>query len=104
MRRSTTEYYLTDKMVFVVDMIRRLDKDGIIYYHHRAIAAGYIRAGEAEIDLYQGRFGCGIVVKYHYPLSRRYCNIEYYLTDSDNIDILSKRLLNNLYAYRENME
>lgn len=102
MRRKTTEYYLSEKTVFIIDIIRQLCKEGIIYYHHKALAAGYIRVGEAEIDLYNGRFGNGIIVKYNNPLSHRYCNIEYYLTD--NMYTVCNRLLDDLYGCRENIE
>lgn len=86
MRSKTTEYYYSGKTDFIIDIVQQLRKEGLIYFHHKALAAGYIRVGEAEIDLYNGRFGKGIIVKYNYPLSNRYCNIEYYLTDNmDNV-------------------
>ena len=91
MRSSTKEYYLSGKMRFMIDIVHKLCKSNIVHYHHRAVASGYIRGGEAEIDLYNGRFGKGIIVKYNHPLSRRYCFIEYYLTDS--MDKMCSQLL-----------
>lgn len=90
---NTTEYYLSGKTVFIMDIVRKLCESDIVHYHHRAIACGYIHVGECEIDLYNGRFGKGIIVKYNHPLSHRYCFIEYYLTDS--MDKLRSYLLMN---------
>lgn len=73
MRRSTTQ---------VIDILSQVTKDGMVSYHHTSLTSGYIPVGEAEIDLYSGRFGQGIVVKYNNPLSTIYCNTEYYLTDN----------------------
>ena len=99
MRSNTTEYYLSGKTVFIIDIVRQLCKSDIVHYHHRAIASGYIHGGEGEIDLYNGRFGKGIIVKYNHPLSHRYCFIEYYLTDS--MDKMRSQLL--IY-YRDSLD
>lgn len=94
MRKQTTEYYLTEKMIFVDRVVHLLCTDGIISYHHSATAAGYIRVGVAEVDLYSGRFGNGLIVRYNNPLSNRYCRIEYYLTN--NMGNMRDRLLDGL--------
>ena len=94
----STAYYLTDAVEFISSVITSLCKEGIIYYHHTATATGYIKVGNAEIDLYEGRFGKGIAAKYNNPISNRYCIIEYYITD--NTKTMCHRLLNDLYGYR----
>ena len=93
MRSYEMEYHLFGKKDFIIEIVSQLCNSHIVHYHHRSIASGYIQVGKAEIALYNGIFGEGIIVKYNHPSSRRYCYIEYYLTDS--MDNMCSQLLMN---------
>lgn len=41
-----------------------------------ALASGYVRKGYRYLACYNGRFGCGITVRYHTTRSTRFCDKE----------------------------
>ena len=41
-----------------------------------SLATGYVRKGHRYLAIYNGRFGCGITVRYHTTMSTRFCNKE----------------------------
>lgn len=51
-------------------------------YHHSALSRGYIRVGETRTESYSGRFGTGLKIYKHNPISSRYCVVEYW-TEED---------------------
>ena len=44
-----------------------------------SLASGYVRKGYRYLASYNGRFGCGITVRYHNTFSTRFCDKETYI-------------------------
>lgn len=44
-----------------------------------SLASGYVRKDYRHLARYNGRFGCGITVRYHNTMSTRFCNKETYI-------------------------
>lgn len=51
----------------------------MLKFHHKALAAGYIKKNTTVEKDYCGRFGRGKVIYRNNPLSTRYCIVEYWL-------------------------
>ena len=47
-----------------------------------ALASGYVRKGYRYLARYNGRFGCGITVRYYTTISTRFCNKETFIFDA----------------------
>lgn len=47
-----------------------------------ALASGYVRKGYRYLAKYNGRFGCGITVRYHNSISTRYCDKDTLIFDA----------------------
>lgn len=52
-----------------------------------ALASGYVRRGYTYLAHYNGRFGCGITVRYHNELSTRFCDKETLIYDATSEEI-----------------
>lgn len=56
-------------------------------FHHQATTPGYISKKEypqGKVEAYSGRFGKGYVILTHNNLSTKYCNIEYYIEETND--------------------
>ena len=52
-----------------------------------ALATGYVRKGYRYLACYNGRFGCGITIRYHNDLSTRFCDKETLIYDAESEEI-----------------
>lgn len=96
--KASMKYFIADTPEKICEIIEPLHQEGLINYHHTACGRSYIRKNTAEIYLYTGRYGKGLVVKYNMPGTTQYCNLEYWIMDEAYGPSVYKKIINALYG------